>query len=131
MRQKRFVSPAEWEILQFITARHPITAREVAEHFASSHEWARNTVITMIERLRDKGYLVRDESANVHKYAPAAANNDMMQGLVRDFVHSALGGSVSPFVAYLSKEGTLSPDEVATLKQLVRELDAPEEQGGA
>lgn len=129
MNQKRFFSPAEWEILQFITGHHPITAREVAEHFAVTHRWARTTVITMIERLREKGYLVRDESGNIHRYAPAEPKNDLMQGLVRDFVQKALGGSVSPFVAYLGKEANLSAEEIEALKQLVRELDAQEERG--
>jgi predicted transcriptional regulator len=131
MNQKRFFSPAEWEILQYITRRHPVTAREVAEHFAVTHRWARTTVITMIERLRDKGYLLRDESGNIHRYAPTEPQNDLMQGLVRDFVQKALGGSVSPVVAYLSKEANLSAEEVEALKQLVRELDAPEDQGDA
>ena len=52
-----------------------------------------------------------------------------MQGLVRDFVQKALGGSVSPFVAYLSREAKLSEEEREELKKIVRELDAPEEKG--
>ena len=124
MNRKRFFSPAEWEVLQYIAAHHPITAREVADHFAATHDWARTTVITMLDRLRDKGYLVRDESGAVHRYAPREPKNDMMQSMVRDFVQKALGGSVSPFVAYLGKEADLSPQEVEALREIVRELDA-------
>ncbi|HLK58742.1 MAG TPA: BlaI/MecI/CopY family transcriptional regulator [Chthonomonadaceae bacterium] len=126
MNRKRFFSPAEWEILQYVTSNHPLTAREIADHFAATHGWARTTVLTMIERLRDKGYLTRDESGSIHRYAPSAPKSDLMQGLVRDFVQTALGGSVSPFVAYLGKEANLSAEEVQALKQLVRELDVPE-----
>jgi BlaI family penicillinase repressor len=124
MNQKRFFSPAEWEILQYVTTRHPVTAREVADHFATTHNWARTTVLTMLERLRDKDYLARDESGAVYRYAPVAPKNDVLQSLVRDFVQKALGGSVSPFVAYLSKEADLSEAEKEALKQIVRDLDA-------
>jgi len=126
MNRKRFFSPAEWEVLQYIAAHHPVTAREVADHFAASHDWARTTVITMLDRLRDKGYLMRDESGPVHRYTPREPQNDMMQSMVRDFVQKALGGSVSPFVAYLGKEASLSPQEVEALRRIVQELDAVE-----
>src|SRR5436190_19552188 len=98
MVRKRFFSPSEWEVLQFITERHPITAREVADHFAETKEWARTTVLTMLERLRNKGYIVRDESGSVHLYSPSAPTADLMTSVVRDFVQVALGGSVSPFM---------------------------------
>jgi predicted transcriptional regulator len=124
MNRKRYFSPAEWEVLQYIAAHHPVTAREAADHFAATRDWARTTVITMLDRLRDKGYLVRDESGAVHRYAPREPQNDMMRSLVRDFVQKALGGSVTPFVAYLGQEADLSPQEAEALRQIVRELDA-------
>jgi predicted transcriptional regulator len=127
MNQKRFFSPAEWEILQFITMRQTATGREVADHFASTRGWARTTVITMIERLRDKGYLLRDESGNVHRYAPSEPKADLMRGLVRDFVQKALGGSVSPFFAYLGDEADLSAEDVAELRKVLHELDTKED----
>ena len=126
MNQKRLFSPAEWEILQYISEHHPVTAREVADHFATTREWARTTVLTMIERLRNKGYLTRDESGSIHRYAPSGPRNDLMQNLVRDFVEKALGGSVSPFVAYLGKKQNLSAEEIESLRQIVRELDSPD-----
>jgi predicted transcriptional regulator len=131
MNQKRFFSPAEWEILQFITARQAATGREVADHFATTRGWARTTVITMIERLRDKGYLLRDESGSVHRYAPSEPKADLMRSLVRDFVQKALGGSVSPFVAYLGDEANLSEEEVAELRRVLSDLDSTQERDDA
>ena len=128
MVKKRFFSPAEWEVLQFVTERHPIAAREVAEHFAETREWARTTVLTMLDRLRSKGYVVRDESGSVHVYSPSAPTPELMTSVVRDFVQVALGGSVSPFMAYLGKEAKLTPEQVDELKKLVNELD---KKGGA
>jgi BlaI family penicillinase repressor len=49
---------------------------------------------------------------------------------VRDFVQKALGGSVSPFVAYLGKEARLSPAELHELKQLVQGWEAQEAEMG-
>jgi predicted transcriptional regulator len=129
MNTKRFFSPSEWEVLQFVTERHPITAREVADHFAETRQWARTTVLTLLERLRDKGYLKRDESGSVHLFSPSAPKPDLMSSVVRDFVQKALGGSLSPFMAYLGNEANLSPEEVAELRRIVKSLDEGKESG--
>ena len=128
MRKPRYFSPAEWEMLQHIMEHHPIAVREVAAQFAPTHGYARTTVLTMMERLREKGYLTRRKEGGVNRYSPSEPKPDLMQGLVRDFVQKALGGSVSPFVAYLGTEARLNPEELNELKQLVQEWETrPEE----
>ena len=130
MRQPRYFSPGEWEVLQYVIEHHPITVREVAEQFARTHGHARTTVLTIMERLREKGYLTRRKLNGVNRYSPSKPRSDLLQGLVRDFVQKALGGSVSPFVAYLGKEARLDPAEMQELKQLVQEWEAqPEGEG--
>jgi predicted transcriptional regulator len=124
MQKPRYFSPAEWEVLQYIIEHYPITVREVAERFAETHGHARTTVLTMMERLREKGYLTRHKVDGVNRYSPSEPKTDLLQGLVRDFVQKALGGSVSPFVAYLGKEAHLKPEELDELKQLVRDWEA-------
>ncbi len=131
MNHKRYFSPAEWQILEFVTAHGSVTVREAAEHFAASDGWARTTVMTMIERLRTKGYLTRDESGAIHRYAPSRPRSDLMQSLVRDFVEKALGGSISPFVAYLGDKTDLTADELAALRRIVDSLDTQDSQANA
>ena len=126
MRKSRYFSPVEWELLQYILERPPITVREVAAQFAETHGHARTTVLTMMERLRQKGYLTRRKVEGVNRYSPSSSKSDLLQGLVSDFVQKALGGSVSPFVAYLGKEARLSSTELGELKQLVQEWEAQE-----
>jgi BlaI family penicillinase repressor len=126
MRKPRYFSPAEWEILQYILEHHPITVREVTAQFAETHGHARTTVLTMMERLREKGYLTRRKVNGVNRYSPSESKPDLLQGLVRDFVQKALGGSVSPFVAYLGKEAQLNRAELDQLKQVVQGWEAQE-----
>ena len=47
----------------------------------------------------------------------------MMNGVVGDFVRNMLGGSVSPFMAWMSETDSLTDDELRELKKLVRNLD--------
>jgi predicted transcriptional regulator len=112
----------ELEVLRFIADRAPASAREVAEQFGEAKGLARTTVLTVMERLRKKGYLTRKRRQGVFHYSPRVPQSDVLQSLVRQFVEKTLAGSVSPIVAYLVKSRQLSEDELRELQRLVDEL---------
>jgi predicted transcriptional regulator len=82
----------------------------------------RTTVLNVMERLRKKGYLRRKQVGGLYQYSPKQPKGELLKNLVREFVERSLGGSVSPFVAYLAEEATLTEPELAELKRIVREL---------
>jgi predicted transcriptional regulator len=112
----------ELEVLRFIADRAPVSAREVAEQFAEARGLARTTVLTVMERLRKKGYLTRKRRQGVFHYSPRVPQSDVLQGLVRQFVEKTLAGSVSPIVAYLARSRQLTEEELRELQKLVDEL---------
>jgi predicted transcriptional regulator len=123
MRPAKNIGQAELEVLHFIHDHYPVTVREVAEHFAQSKGHVRTTILNVMERLRKKGFLVRKKSHGAYQYSPKERKADFFHSLVDQFVQRALGGSVTPFVAYLVREAVLSKDEIRELKRLVAELD--------
>ncbi|MCI0536375.1 MAG: BlaI/MecI/CopY family transcriptional regulator [Verrucomicrobiales bacterium] len=128
MRSLPRIGRAELEILRHITDHAPISVGAVAEHFTQKRGLVRTTVLNVMERLRKKGYLTRKEVAGVYQYSPRQPKGELLKGLVRDFVENSLGGSISPFMAYLAEGRPLDKDEVAELRKIVRELkDTPHE----
>lgn len=119
----------ERDVLQYIAEHHPITVREAAAHFAETSGQARTTVLTVMERLRAKGYLKRRKSSGVHHYTPTISKADLLQQLVGGFVDEVLGGEVSPFVAYLTRSSLLNDDELRKLRQLLERLEARQRGG--
>lgn len=117
------IAPAELEILRYILDHHPITVRQVADHVAQAKGHTRTTVLNVMERLRRKGYLTRVQAGGLYQYSPSAPKLQMQQALVRNFVTQALGGSLEPFMAYLTQEADVSDAELADLKQFVDGLD--------
>ena len=120
------VGRAELEILRFITEKHPVSVREVAEHFGETKGLVRTTVLNVMERLRKKGFLVRRQTGGIFQYSPKLAKGELLRNLVRDFVSRTLGGSISPFVAYLAEEAEMTNEEIAELRKVVRELNKGE-----
>ena len=82
----------------------------------------RRMVLTIMDRLRGKGYLTRKHVGGVYRYSPKIPNQELLRGLVKDFVDTTLGGSVSPFVAFLAEGDPVSEDDLNMLKRLVRNL---------
>lgn len=123
MKKQPNIGRSEMEILQHIADHDPSTVREVADHFAETRGHVRTTVLNVMERLRKKGYLKRRRSEGVYQYSPSVPKTELLGRLVKDFVETSLGGSVSPFVAYLSGETEVTEEELKELKQLVRDLD--------
>jgi predicted transcriptional regulator len=116
--------PGEQELaLLTWLAEHPaITVGEVADGYGTLRGLARSTVLTMMERLRKKGHLTRRRVQGVFRYSAGAGPNDVLKEAVGTFVSRTLGGSVSPFVAYLNDAGDVTPAELAELEDLVARL---------
>ena len=113
----------EIEVLRYLGDHPALSVGEVADHFAQTSGQARTTILTIMERLRKKGYLVRKRIKGVFQYSPKMESQDLLRGLVKSFVDTTLAGSVSPFVAYLSENGPVSEQDLEQLKQLVRDLE--------
>jgi predicted transcriptional regulator len=116
----------ELDVLQYIADHHPITVREVANRFAETTGQARTTLLTVMERLRAKGYLTRRKSRGVHRYSPTVSKTELLHQMVGNFVEDVLGGSISPFVAYLTRSSLLSDDEVRRLEGLLKRIESRE-----
>lgn len=116
------IGQEELSVLQYVQQEHPVTVREVADHFADAGK-ARTTILTVMERLRAKGFLARKKQSGSFRYSPKLSGDEVMKSVVGDFVQKMLGGSLSPFVAYMSQTEDLSDDDLKELKKLVRDLD--------
>ena len=120
------IGQAQLEVLRYIADHHPATVREVADHFAHVKGYARTTVLTIMERLREKRFLTRRRVGGIYQYSPRVPKTQALQALVRSFVEQALGGSVQPFVVYLTRRYQVSDAEMKELAQLIRKLEARE-----
>ncbi|MBW3623087.1 MAG: BlaI/MecI/CopY family transcriptional regulator [Armatimonadetes bacterium] len=131
MKDKPPLGAQELEVLRFVADHAPATVRLVTEQFGEARGLARTTIQTMMERLRKKGYLIRTKAdEGTYQYSPSLAQTDLLLSLVQNFVEKTLGGSISPFLAYLSESPDLTPEEIEELRRLLELLKPRPERGG-
>jgi BlaI family transcriptional regulator, penicillinase repressor len=118
------IGRVELEILQHIqSCGEAVTVRQVAEHVSRTKGHVRTTVLNVMTRLVNKGYLVRRKREGVYEYLPRVPAQQLVRNLVHEFADRALGGSASPFIAYLAEDARLSAADVAQLRRLVDQLE--------
>lgn len=118
------IGDQELALLHYLAESASASAGEVAAGFGEPRGLARSTVLTMMERLRAKGYVRRRQVKGVYRYNAATGPGEVMRSAVGSFVEKTLSGSVSPFVAWMSERGEVSDGELAELKALVKQLQA-------
>lgn len=121
-RRIKTIGDQELALLRFVSERGQATVAEAVEGFGQPRTLARSTVLTMMERLRKKGHLGRRQVDGLYQYAPRTAPGTAVRHAVQTFVDRTLGGSITPFVAYLAERERLSDEELAELETLLAKL---------
>ncbi len=120
---KNSLGEQEMELLRYIADQPPMTVRDVASHFEKEKGLARTTVLTVMERLRKKGYLKRAKNKGIFEYSPKFNTGDIIGRKVSEFIERTLNGSVSPLFSHFLKNKNLSEQEIQILKNLAAKLD--------
>ena len=123
------ITRAEMEIINYIMDHQPVTVRRVTQAMSSRRAGrspARTTVLTLMERLRAKRWLTRQRSPDGFVYSLRVSKAALLRNLVGDFVTNALGGSMSPFVAYLTEQAKLTDRQAEELRKIIDQMDERE-----
>jgi predicted transcriptional regulator len=123
------IGDQELALLRFVSEQGQATVAQAVAGFGQPRNLARSTVLTMMERLRKKGYLSRRRVGGVYEYAPRTAPGLAIRHAVRTFVERTLGGSITPFVAYLAECERVTDDELAELERLLAQLHRERRKG--
>lgn len=90
----------------------PVSVRQLIAELEPTHPVAYTTVITVIERLRSKGWVSRERSGRAYLYSPTVAEHEYSAHLMGQ----ALDRSSDRSAALLSFADSLDPEEATALR---------------
>lgn len=115
----RRLPDAELEIMQAIWACTPPVARaDIQELLKDTHPMALTTLLTVLTRLSEKGFLRIEKVGRSARYIPLISQRDYLAQQSNRFLHKLCGGNLSTFASALCDSG-LSKEEVAQLRDLL------------
>ncbi len=111
----------ELEILRALWASGPATVRQVHLALAATKRTGYSTTLKMMQVMRDKGLLDRDDAVRPQVYRPAISREKTQLQLVDDLVLRAFGGSAATLLMRALSAKRVSADELKEIEELVRQ----------
>jgi BlaI family penicillinase repressor len=117
--RKAVPTDLELEILKIIWQRGAATVREVFDDLAARRKIAYTTVLTMMGVLEHKGHLRRKAGERAYIYRPVAPQDQVVQGMVDEFVDRVFDGSAGSLLMHLVGDRKLEPEELDEIEKLI------------
>lgn len=117
----RRIPDTELEVMQALWASDtPVPRAQLEERLAQTHPMATTTLLTLLSRLSEKGFVRVDKEGRKSLYAPLVTREDYLAAQSRSFIQKLCGGSLSTFASALCDSG-LSKEELEELRELLKE----------
>jgi predicted transcriptional regulator len=121
------VSDAELDVLKVLWEQGPLTVRAVETKLRKrKRRWAYNTVLTLLSRLRDKGFVAADKTGSAHVFRAAVTREELLRSGLSDLADRICDGTSSPLVHALVQGARLTPDEISQLRKMLDQLESKE-----
>ena len=125
MRKNTLPRPTDVElkILNVLWDHGPSTVRKIHLVLGEQRETGYSTTLKMVQVMRDKGLLKRNESVRPQVYRPALKREDTQVALLDDLTGKAFAGSAQKLVLSLLSAERLSLDELKELQRIIRKAE--------
>ena len=117
------LTPQELEIMKLVWQRGAATVRDVYEALLERRKIAYTTVMTMMKILETKGYLKKRRLDRAFLYRPAHPQNQVIGGMIREFIDRVFNGSAEPLLVHLVKSRHLSEKDLQKIARMVEESE--------
>ena len=118
------ISDAEWTVMKVLWERGTSTLSEVVKELEGRLAWKPRTVQSLIRRLTEKGALAVEAVGREFRYMPAVDQNHCQLEESRSFLDRVFNGRLTPFVAGLMEREEVSKDDLAALREVLRQAEA-------
>lgn len=113
----------EMEVLHHVWALGEATVADVRERILEDREVAYTTIMTVMKKLADKGYLTYRKDGRTFVYAAAQPAGDVQHGLLKKLMDKVFKGSPTALVQTLVRGQELSEEERREIARMIDEME--------
>lgn len=118
---KQVLGKLEAEVMNLLWQQPNQTVLEVEDRLRRKREIAHTTVLTTLDRMYQKGYLLREKQGKAFVYAPRYTREEFERGMAQEVLGALIGGLGEPvlstFVDLVGEDGT----KLDRLEELIRQ----------
>ncbi len=121
---------AELGVMNLLWREDQLTARQIRDELYPDATRAQHgTVQKLLQRLEDKGYVVRDRSLSVHMFSSAISRQTYAGQQLESLADTLTAGSFAPLITHLVETRKISPDEIGRIRAILDQHEQEEVQG--
>ncbi len=121
---------AELEIMMSLwEADEPVTSSYILEQVKETRKWKLPTLMTVLARLTEKGFVHCDRSTRTNYYTAIVAEKEYKEQESHSFLEKLYGNSLQNLVATLYNGKVVSKDDLKELKKMIEEIEEREKHG--
>ena len=99
MKAMRRIPDAEFQVMKAVWQYDgPVCGANVMEKLAPKKEWKIQTILTLMNRLVEKGYLTSEKTGKIRWYTPQITEEEYLDFATQTFVASHHEGSIASLV---------------------------------
>ena len=121
------LSDAELDVMLAVWQNLPPVLRSDLEEQLKSHNWADTTVLTLLYKLVEKGYLSLERQGRRNLYTPLVSERDYRRWANRSFLGKMYQSSLRRMVASLVESSDLTDRDLQELEEFITEQRAARE----
>lgn len=111
---------AELRVMQAVwESTPPVSRAEIEAVISKTQPLASTTILTLLSRLAEKGFIDIQKAPKGNLYTPLIAQHDYLAAQGNSFFKKLCGGDMRLFASALSDSG-LSPEEIEELRTLLK-----------
>lgn len=118
---------AQREVMEVIWDKGEVGVLEVTEILNQDRTVARNTVRTLMDRMREKGWLTHRAEGRTYLYSALVPREENLGQRVMEMVDKACGGEPEKLMMALLNYRGLSDEEAARIRQMLDEAKAKQD----
>ena len=107
--------------MKLVWQRGDATVRDIYEALLERRKIAYTTVMTMMKILETTGYLIQRRHDRAFIYRPARPKNQIIGGMIREFIDRVFNGSAEPLLVHLVKSRRLREKDLQQIVRMVEE----------
>ena len=122
MKPLKRLPDAEFELMRIIWQNTPpISTNQIIACLDTGNTWKTQTVLTLLVRLIEKGFLKSEKRGKERIYAPLISREDYLHAETGSFFDKLHGNSIRSLVSTLYDGKRLSEEEIADLRDWLAE----------
>lgn len=126
MFEKKRLSDTEFQVMKVVWAKEPpVTTNAVMEEIGEKRGWKLATVLSLMNRLVDKGFLRTEKRGKERSYYQLVDKEEYLERETEEFLENYHENSISSFVSSLFRRKKMNKEEIDELIAVLTEKEEP------